>query len=581
MPTIDSVPWQHLTQPKYDEIVEALLIHHHQDLADGSRAEALDGRGGDGGRDVDVHIGENLDVLDTIYQLKYFPEGFSGGHAKSRKPQIRRSFEAAMKDSPRAWVLVLPRNVTKSERSWVRALAGKRKVRIEIWGQSQLNAELAKRPTLLAWATRDALVDTLKSIGQERAALVGPTDLSDRARNLHALADARSPFWGTAFTVSAQGRVTEALYPKVPDAHLKEPISFSFAINTDALDDNARTTAEVFRDYGIGTVQLPGEALIDFTTTGPQWLTIAPGPGDIIQLGPVPRKSEPVTLRTVDEDGSTIRAVRGYVTAFGRGRVGSGLSLACTGGLKVTFLLDDDRVGAQATIVQQFAGENATYVMASIELAESVPQAATVQVMRGPTPLLSLRSRPEMAVVDAIAPPYERQLVDDLAVIAAFARVPLDVPEQLTAHQRQEIRRLRLILDGHAVLEPAFGQLTTSLRPDVPEAELERFAGTFAVAVTAAVAYDVLGHVIRLKDSVIYHPRAFLTAPVSWCEVETARDRSKPVEVVITGGDHGSFWLYVPELSAPGERAALTPLQIPGLDEAPLPDFPSTSDPAA
>ena len=90
MPTIDSVPWLHLTQPRFDEIVEALLIHYHQDLADGSRAEALDGRGGDGGRDVDVHIGENFDVLDTIYKLKYFPEGFSGGHAKSRKPQIRR-----------------------------------------------------------------------------------------------------------------------------------------------------------------------------------------------------------------------------------------------------------------------------------------------------------------------------------------------------------------------------------------------------------------------------------------------------------------------------------------------------------
>ncbi len=581
MPTIDSVPWLHLTQPKFDEIVEALLIHYHQDLADGSRAEALDGRGGDGGRDVDVHVGENFDVLDTVYQLKYFPEGFSGGHAKSRKPQIRRSFEAAMKDSPRVWVLVVPRNVAKSERSWIRALAGKRKVRIEIWGQSRLNTELAKRPTLLAWATRDALVDTLKSIGQARAALIGPTDLSDRVRDLHALANARSPFWGTAFTVNARGGVTEALYAKVPDAHLKEPISFSFAITPDVLDDDARTAAELFRDYGIGTVRLPGEALSDFTTTGPEWLDIVPGPGDVIQLGPVPRKSEPVTLCTLDEDGITKRAVRGHVTAYGRGRVGRGLSLACTGGLEVTFLLNDDGAGVKTTVVQQLAGENATDVVASIELVESLPQAAAVKVMRGPTPLLGLRPRPGMDVLETPIPAYERQLVDDLAVIAAFTRIPFDVPEELTAHERQEIRRLRLILDGHAVLEPAFGRLTAALRPDVPEAELERFAGVFAVAVTTAVAYEVLGHVVPLKNSVIYHPRASLKAPGSWNEVETAREARKPVDVVITGGDHGPFWVYVPERSAPGERAALTRLQIPGFDEPPLPNFPSASDPAA
>jgi len=92
----DRIQWHQLTQPEYDERVEALFERMYERDPD-RRIEVVDGRGGDGGHDIDIYYG---DILEEIVQMKYFPEGFSGGHAKSRRSQIKDSFVAAMKDKP-------------------------------------------------------------------------------------------------------------------------------------------------------------------------------------------------------------------------------------------------------------------------------------------------------------------------------------------------------------------------------------------------------------------------------------------------------------------------------------------------
>ncbi|TFH72911.1 hypothetical protein [Cellulomonas sp. HD19AZ1] len=563
MPVIGQVPWHQLDQPSFDRIVEALLVRYHQER--GEHADALDGRGGDGGRDVDVHVGPDLEELDTIYQLKFFPEGFSGDHGKSRRPQIKKSFEKAIKDRPRRWVLVIPRNATPKERQWVRALAQKRKVEVAVWGRAKLDAELAARPDLLAAATRDALVDVMRIMGQEKAALTGPGDLAERLRDLHSVANGRSAFWGSEFSVGADGGVVETLIAKRPDAHLREPIVHTFNVFGDRLGQDERTALQLVAQYGIGSVALPPDAISDMKTTGPEWAP-RPGAGDIIELGGRPRLHDPVVVRTVDEDKVTIRSVRGWVEDVGEGGVGRGVVLECSGGLGVTLLLNRGDSAATLNVTQAMSGENAQDALQAIELVESIPTATGFEVLRGSSVLISLRTGPDVGPVVASAPAYERQLIEDLAVIAAYSRMPFDVPDSLTTHARCEIRRLRLILDGRAILEPAFGRLTTTLRKDIPERLRDSLGGEFAIAITASISYDVMGQAIQVKDAVVYHPRAH-------GEYLNPTDEKAPSQMVIRGVDDSPFWVYAPGRLPDGERSQLSTLDIPGFTEPPLPAY--------
>lgn len=76
---------------------------------------------------------------------------------------------------------MFPGNPTVPESKYVTGLGKDKKVTPTVWGKAWLDSELAKIPDLLNWATRDSLVETLKSSNQEKAALEGPNDLEDRA----------------------------------------------------------------------------------------------------------------------------------------------------------------------------------------------------------------------------------------------------------------------------------------------------------------------------------------------------------------------------------------------------------------
>lgn len=91
-------------------------------------ALAIDGRGGDGGIDIDVRV-EGTGQLTEILQLKWFPEGFSKLFSP-RKEQIKKSFERAMAHNPDVWTLVVPANLTTNERKSVLALRKDRNVLI-------------------------------------------------------------------------------------------------------------------------------------------------------------------------------------------------------------------------------------------------------------------------------------------------------------------------------------------------------------------------------------------------------------------------------------------------------------------
>ena len=101
--------WEKLNQSDFDRTVELLVTRRYKREHPELSVQAIDGRGGDGGIDIDVREPVTGKLL-KIYPLKFFPEGFSGGH-RQRRNQIRNSFEKAAALHPPVWALVVPRRV--------------------------------------------------------------------------------------------------------------------------------------------------------------------------------------------------------------------------------------------------------------------------------------------------------------------------------------------------------------------------------------------------------------------------------------------------------------------------------------
>src|SRR6476619_487138 len=104
---------------RFDRLVECLLCRIHRTQVTATY-HAVNGRGGDDG--IDFVAVDHPDVT-KIYQLKYFPEGFSGGF-RTRRTQIKRSFRRATKHKPQVWTLVVPNTVTTPEDEYVKSLKG-------------------------------------------------------------------------------------------------------------------------------------------------------------------------------------------------------------------------------------------------------------------------------------------------------------------------------------------------------------------------------------------------------------------------------------------------------------------------
>lgn len=91
-----AIDWDRIGQPCFDRYVEALL---HRMFDDSGRVVVVNGRGGNGGIDVQVTGHAGL----WIFQLKYHPDGFPGS-LKGRRTAIKKSFGRAP-----IWTAISPR----------------------------------------------------------------------------------------------------------------------------------------------------------------------------------------------------------------------------------------------------------------------------------------------------------------------------------------------------------------------------------------------------------------------------------------------------------------------------------------
>ena len=89
------IRWEEIERQKYEDMVSVLLSRLHPD------AQRIDGKGGDGGRDVQIVHGQHDQIIDA-FELK----SFTGRVTPSRRTQTSRSLKRAAALGPSRWSLV-------------------------------------------------------------------------------------------------------------------------------------------------------------------------------------------------------------------------------------------------------------------------------------------------------------------------------------------------------------------------------------------------------------------------------------------------------------------------------------------
>ena len=503
-------PWATCGRDAFERAVELLLQRKHQ--AGPGTAQAVDGRGGDEGIDVDVT--EPDGTISTIYQLKYFPEGFSGGFGKTRREQIKDSFLKAMKHRPASWVLVVPRNPTTKERAWVRKLKGKDLVRVEILARDRLDLMLSQAPDIFRALTSGPLTEALRMAGNEHLALNTAADLETVARGLSERVNSRSAFWAADMILGADGSVTQRLVPKRPDAQEKEPLAVIPHFSSSPAGEEARAKMEELQRFGGAGLQISPDALVSVKLDGPQWFTQDVTDVAGIGFGPVGlSRYVDVELRAVAASGATLQSLDGR-SRLSRGNDGKKLWVELACGLDFEFVMQDDVEKGSAKVTSKLEGLPVTDLTYAVKFMERFAPGAELNLeLWAEGRRLFLFNLPDAAFNGLSPDGYTRQLIDDLAVLSSHFLIPLRLPHELTWAEREEIRKARLVVDGKVVAERDFQSLEVVLSGKAG-APIEGWLQSEAtmVVVETEVHYLVQGHRLPIRAK-IFHPRTQYSEP--------------------------------------------------------------------
>ena len=127
-----SIRWDDLEAGKYEDMVSVLLSRLHPE------AHRIDGKGGDGGRDVQIVHGPDGRIL-RAFELK----SFTGRVTGSRRRQVERSLKRAAELRPEQWTLVVPIDPTPGEDKWFSALGVDYRFPIDWFGKTWLDDKMS------------------------------------------------------------------------------------------------------------------------------------------------------------------------------------------------------------------------------------------------------------------------------------------------------------------------------------------------------------------------------------------------------------------------------------------------------
>jgi hypothetical protein len=534
-----SIDWHNIGQADFDRVVEALILRRYRGT--NAKVRAVNGRGGDDGIDIEVVDGDQL----TIYQLKYFPEGFSGGFLRTRRRQIKKSFTTALNKSPNVWVLVLPRVTTNPENDWVLTLAVDDGPELKVMDRDELDNLLADFPDIDRWFQRDALKEYAELYGQERASLFGGVrDLEARLHRLGEVADSTDPDWAIDFAREGN-HVKWSVRPQHARAHVNHPIALRVAGDLDQLPAEARETIDRAIMYGTSdTIAIPRAAVTSIHVDGPKIIAGEHPPGDVklMRLSNTPGVGKPLELRLFDSDGNKVASHEGVISHADTGAAGGSIEgKFCDGRLHVKFLiplniagsleLAHSTAGAHMSIDISRGGRPAV-IHEVLALARLIRFTARIEVhLDGQlaTAMGQLPDSPQDYDADHL---IIEQLAEDLDIIQRHCGRFFDIPELVKFKERVEIRVARLLIQGHIVAHPGAKELACVLDGEDSE-ELRRdlmSPRTFVQKMSGDHEIAVGGRRMSIGPVYVIDPEAM---PVNGADAIAALDRGEAEGFVV------------------------------------------------
>lgn len=561
---MSEVRWRRLDEDRFNRLVEALLVKSQ--TADGLRAQAIDGRGGDGGIDIDVRV-EATGQLTHIYQLKFFPEGFSNGF-KDRRRQISKSFEKAMDEAPPVWTLVVPRNPTIAERKSVMAMRRGRKVLIRIMGPAELDALLSLHPELDAYFQRDHAIDALRETHRAEVTLSKPRDLRAEVARLTGRLEGRSIYWATSFATHPDGTYVETLHARRPDAASREPLSL--ALKTQFGPDHIELR-QAFEDKlkygGSGTLVLPREVVSELRQVGPEWFeeTLTDAEVHLTSTGSSERRS--VKLEVLDEGDRSVAALDGVTEIIDRGSGGATVETAFDGGLHLGWRFSDDhREGGGISFSADPTGASPRDVRRAIRLVRAMKVDARLR--------LTIGDRPGIVVglVEDISLGIEEgfvEFVDDLCTLEDHFDISLRLPaEGIDRTDRLWARVLVRMIHGEPTPMPAADTFSSTLNGKDSNGLKDFLHNGAAVCISHPDwAVELLGQKLTVGLVYVYSGRVHIDrAPeiIRALEAGTAED----MKVTMRPDNGESFLIYAPKLlKVTSGPVAAYPWRLSGIAE--------------
>ena len=445
-----AIQWEKCEPEGYENMVSVLLSRIH------SNARRIDGKGGDGGRDVQMVSGQDAEIIEA-FELK----SFTGRMTRGRRKQVERSLERAAALRPVKWTLVVPIDPTPGEDKWFRGLGKKYRVPTDWLGKTWLDGKMSAFPDIQRYfleGAKDEVYRLLKDLKEEQARITDVHDAVERVRTLRERLNEIDPHYryelstGTTAATTWQSDVLFSVsftdvridvYPKYLGAVKDRPVTVTVTVVggpngevvQNALDYGLEATLQASM---IGSVKIDAPLGLggDFNATE-------------INLSPTNTElKEPVTLSLKVMDGDRVLAncpVRFTEHTEGfRGSVTTGTD--STGWLH--FRLKHDTVLEEMRVKFWLTPKPAMP-------AGLVPLFRWLRACRPPHDLvISFPGGPEIR--DAIRTSHLidddlGRVVEDLAFLQNHSGMYWEMPPSLTAEEGQEIVMAATLLRGDSV----------------------------------------------------------------------------------------------------------------------------------
>jgi CRP-like cAMP-binding protein len=550
MQTGDAMTPVHWESPRVRAVYEDMVVVLVSILY--PNAERLDGRGGDGGRDVQLrHSDGRLD----LFELKSFTGRLSRQHGRRR--QVEDSLRTAARHNPDSWTLVVPIDHTEDELAWFDGLRSQYPFPL-IWrGRTWLDQQLASHPAIVRYYLEDGngqAIRILRELREEQAELAGLAggipDAMERLRVLRQRFDEVSPHY--RLDVSMVGdAITVLMRPRYRGADRDHPVlinlGFSFP-NTAAGQEAAERLRRAF-DYGEQVVVEP-DYVSDLHVDVPGQPTQSLGSGTVV-FGPAV-EDPPFRLdaRAVisDPDGAPLGSLPLRFDRRQTGPQGGTLSGQDTTGLLHLSMQVEiaDRMGRVQFELARPPGELLpSALLPALRVLQHLHAPNRLEVRVGTNVLMQPSPLPP---AEPVSPAF-LALVEDLERIQAVSSTVFAVPEQLSREDLAAIRRAARLVAGERVAVGTATATTTITLKD-PQA-FEKlllddtpmsFAFTEGEHIETIAGVEVpLGPAIATLSSATVADRAELLASRPWragqqLDVRILPSPSVKLEVLLARG---------------------------------------------